>query len=107
MEKEEFYIDAVNSLAKGKFAQCSENGIIVWREDATDLPTEAEIETEKDRLKAEYVVQEYARNRAIAYPSISDQMDMIYKDMKNSTTTHADAVEVVKTQWPKDNSGPV
>jgi hypothetical protein len=34
-------------------------------------------------------------------------MDMIYKDNKNSTTTHADAVEAVKTKWPKDNSGPV
>ena len=28
-------------------------------------------------------------------------------DAKNSTTTHADAVEAVKTKWPKDNSGPV
>ena len=32
---------------------------------------------------------------------------MSYKDNKNSTTTHADAVEAVKTKWPKDNSGPV
>jgi hypothetical protein len=32
---------------------------------------------------------------------------MIYKDTKNSTTTHADAVEAIKTKWPKDNSGPV
>ena len=31
---------------------------------------------------------------------------MIYHDMKNSTTTHADAVEKVKDKWPKDNSGP-
>jgi hypothetical protein len=38
---------------------------------------------------------------------MGDQLDMIYKDKKNSTTTHADAVEVVKTKWPKDNSGPV
>ena len=28
-------------------------------------------------------------------------------DTKNSTTTHADAVEAVKTKWPKDNTGPV
>ena len=58
-------------------------------------------------LQAEYDAQEYARNRAIAYPSIGDQMDMMYKDNKNSTTTHADAVEAVKKKWPKDNSGPV
>ena len=49
----------------------------------------------------------YARNRADDYPSTGDQLDMMYKDTKNSTTTHADAVEAVKTKWPKDNSGPV
>ena len=63
--------------------------------------------TELASLKAEYDAQAYARNRAEEYPSSGDQMDMIYKDNKNSTTTHADAVEAVKTKWPKDNSGPV
>jgi len=28
-------------------------------------------------------------------------LDMIYKDNKNSTTTHADAVEAVKAKFPK------
>ena len=70
-------------------------------------PSNEDIDAEVIRLQAEYDAQEYARNRAIAYPSIGDQMDMIYKDNKNSTTTHADAVEAVKTKWPKDNSGPV
>ena len=37
-----------------------------------------------------------ARDRA------SGQLDMIYKDMKNSTTTHAEAVEAVKTKFPKE-----
>jgi hypothetical protein len=53
------------------------------------------------------VAQEYARNRAAEYPSQGDQNDMIYKDMLNSTTTHKDAVEAVKTKWPKNNTGPV
>ena len=52
-------------------------------------------------LLAEYDAQEYARKREAEYPSIGDQMDMIYKDMKNGTSTHADAVEVVKTKYPK------
>jgi len=56
---------------------------------------------------SDWDAQEYARNRASAYPSTGDQLDMMYKDTKNSTTTHADAVEAVKTKWPKDNSGPV
>ena len=68
---------------------------------------ETKVAEEDKRLQAEYDAQEYARNRAAEYPSTGDQLDMIYKDNKNSTTTHADAVEAVKTKWPKDNSGPV
>ena len=62
---------------------------------------ESKITTEITRLQAEYDAQEYARNRQAEYPSIGDQMDMIYKDMKNGTSTHADAVEVGKTKYPK------
>ena len=68
---------------------------------------EEKVQTETKRLQNEYDSQEYARNRAAEYPSTGDQLDMIYKDNKNSTTTHATAVEIVKTKWPKDNSGPV
>jgi len=62
-----------------------------------------EIDADWERRKA----REYARNRQEEYPSMGDQLDMIYKDNLNSTTTHKDAVEAVKAKWPKDNSGPV
>ena len=83
--------------------------IVNWLDNGTGIsqPTEAEIDAEVIRLQAEYDAQAYARNRAAEYPSQGDQNDMMYKDTKNSTTTHADAVEAVKTKWPKDNSGPV
>lgn len=68
---------------------------------------EDKIEKEMKRLDDEWNSQAYSRNRKAEYPSTGDQMDMIYKDNKNGTTTHADAVEAVKTKWPKDNSGPV
>ena len=67
----------------------------------------SKVDTEEAKLQAEEDAQVYARNRAAEYPSTGDQLDMMYKDTKNSTTTHADAVEAVKTKWPKDNSGPV
>ena len=67
----------------------------------------ASLETLKGKCQSEWDAAEYARNRVVEYPSTGDQMDMIYKDNKNGTTTHADAVEAVKTKWPKDNSGPV
>ena len=71
------------------------------------LPSKSELDAEVKRLQDVYDGQEYARNRVEEYPSLGDQMDMIYKDNKNSTTTHAAAVETVKTKWPKDNSGPI
>jgi hypothetical protein len=73
---------------------------IKWNDPSKTIP-EAEIDAEITRLQAEYDAQEYARNRASAYPSNGDQWDMIYKDMKNNTTTHADAVEAVKAKYPK------
>ena len=66
-----------------------------------DIPTLAEMNAKVAELRIEFDAQQYARDRATAYPSTGDQLDMIYKDMKNSTTTHADAVEAVKTKYPK------
>ena len=82
--------------------------VITWdEENAETEPTQSEIDAEIIRLQAEWVAQEYARKRKSDYPSTGDQLDMMYKDNLNSTTTHKDAVEAVKTKWPKDNSGPV
>ena len=64
-------------------------------------PTKKQAEDKLAKMQEEYDAQEYARKRQAEYPSIGDQMDMIYKDMKNGTSTHADAVEVVKTKYPK------
>ena len=89
-------------------ADCS----IVWKEiesrwGRSDYEDETKRTGHENTLKLEWDAKQYARNRATAYPRIGDQLDMMYKDNLNSTTTHADAVEVVKTKWPKDNSGPV
>ncbi len=41
-------------------------------------PKDSEIDAELKRLQAEYDAQEYARQRAEAYPSWQEQMDLIY-----------------------------
>ena len=56
----------------------------------------------QDTLKLEYVAQEYARNRASAFPSIGDQLDMQYHDLLDGTTTWKDAVAKVKSDNPKE-----
>ena len=80
--------------------------LIIYDTGDYDTPTEKELTDALAKQQADFDAQEYARNRAAEYPSTGDQLDMMYKDTKNSTTTHADAVEAVKKKWPKDNSGP-
>ena len=62
---------------------------------------ESAIATETARLQAEYDSQEYARNRAAAYASTGDQLDMQYWDSVNDTTTWKDHIASVKAQFPK------
>ena len=100
--------NAIRSIKpKSQFAVVATYASLEWLDDTQAKPTEQEFNDAVTAWNAEYDALEYARNRQLEYPSTGDQMDMIYKDNKNSTTTHADAVEVVKTKWPKDNSGPV
>ena len=101
-------VDAIYSLHP-EVATWSFNaleGIKEWDSD-DPKPTAAEIDAEVIRLQVIEDDQLYARNRKADYPSQGDQNDMIYKDMLNSTTTHKDAVEAVKTKWPKNNKGPI
>lgn len=44
---------------------------------------------------------QYQINRALAYPSIQEQLDMQYWDSVNGTTTWKDAIATVKTENPK------
>ena len=62
---------------------------------------EALITTEISRLQAEYDSKQYARDRAEAYPSLTEQADMAYSDRQNGTTTLDDAIAAVKSAYPK------
>ena len=96
-------IKAINSEAA--FYITGENiDTIQWLNE-TAVISKSDIQAKQVELQAAYDAQEYARSRVKEYPSNGDQWDMIYKDNKNGTTTHADAVEAVKTKYPKDNSG--
>lgn len=69
--------------------------------------TEAE-EQEADAREAEAVLRisqltaiEYQRLRAAEYPSLQDQMDMLYWDRMNGTNAWQDAIAAVKAKHPK------
>ena len=99
-------IDAVRALVGGRVSGLVDASEVDYTDGQTP-PTTAQITTKYEALKTAHNALEYARKREPEYPSMGDQLDMIYKDNLNNTTTHKDAVEVVKTKWPKDNSGPV
>jgi hypothetical protein len=55
-----------------------------------------------DQIVADYnAAHSYAQNRAAAYPSLQEQLDMQYWDSVNGTTTWADAIAAVKAANPK------
>jgi hypothetical protein len=62
---------------------------------------QALVDAEVTRLQTEYDSQQYARDRASAYPSLTDQADMQYWDSVNDTTAWADAIAAVKAEFPK------
>jgi len=75
---------------------------ITWHDDNPTNITNTAILAKQAELQTAYDALEYSRDRAIAYPSIQDQMDMQYKDLLNGTTTWKDAVAKVKSDNPKD-----
>jgi hypothetical protein len=91
--------DAVYSLVGGDLSQPLD-GIIRYHSGQTP-PSDDAIDAELIRLEKEYSDNEYARNRAKAYDSVGNQLDMLMKDMRDGTTTHQESCEAVKAKFPK------
>ena len=113
--------DAILSLSPGAaytITDLSDLSTIVWADDA-DPPAEgqvhvgpidvqpmeykpdaSEIEAELARMTSEWEAAEYARQRALAYPAVGDQLDALFHaglfpdDM-------AAQLQAVKDQYPK------
>ena len=72
--------------------------------DASGNPVSVEqskIDTARTTINNELVATKYQRDRAVAYPTLQEQLDMQYWDKKNGTTTWVDAIEKVKSDNPK------
>ena len=77
-----------------------DNCEIEWL-DGTPEISKADIKTKMAELQTQYDNNQYQRDRAVAYPSIQDQLDMQYWDKVNSTTTWQTAIAKVKSDNPK------
>ena len=74
---------------------------IEWLDGTTPI-SKTDIEAKMVEVQAEYDANQYQRDRATAYPSIQEQLDMQYWDSVNGTTTWKDAVAKVKSDNPKN-----
>jgi hypothetical protein len=75
------------------------NGSAIYK-DTQDF-TWSQVSAKKAELQTDYDNKQYQRDRADAYPSIQDQLDMQYHDAVDGTTTWKDAIATVKTDIPK------
>ena len=66
-----------------------------------EKPTKEFLDSELARLQAEYDSQEYARNRATAYPPIGDQLDALFHAGVFPADMAAQ-LQAVKDKYPND-----
>ncbi len=99
-------MDIIKSiLAINPNAQASVNAEdinqITWLNGTQPIPAN-EIFAKQQELIAEYNAKQYQRDRAKAYPSIQEQLDMQYWDKVNGTDNWEQAINAVKAQYPKE-----
>ena len=73
---------------------------ITWHNGTQPIPAN-EILAKQQELIAEYNAKQYQRDRAKSYPSIEDQLDLQYWDKINNTNKWEEAINAVKTKYPK------
>jgi len=73
---------------------------ITWLNDTQPIPAN-QILAKQIELQAEYEAKQYQRDRQTQYPSIADQLDMLYWDKVNGTENWLNSIESVKNRFPK------
>ena len=91
---------AIEELSGETDFDCTDTEIVRWGGDDSNKPTEAEIAIKLDEIQTKYDSQEYARNRKAEYDSFN-QFEMQFDDKEDGTTTWEDAIDAIKTKYPK------
>lgn len=66
-------------------------------------PSWTDVNAVMSELKTAYANKDYSRKREYNYPTITKQLEMMYDDKINNTTTWEDAIKAVKDAYPKEN----
>lgn len=75
--------------------------VVTIRCDVAYDANEQVVEYNKSEAEALVQANQYKAQRALAYPSLQEQLDMQYWDAINGTTTWQDAINAVKQEFPK------
>ena len=107
-------IDAIFAIKADAKIRYNEEDIstLVWGDGNPTNITNEQILAKQAELQAEYGAKQYQRDRnpkdeaklkgaTNFYPSIGDQLDMIWHDKKDDTTTWEDTIQAVKDAHPK------
>jgi hypothetical protein len=76
-----------------------DNCTIQWDNNTEEI-SKANIKTKMAELQADYEAKQYQRNRASEYPSIAEQLDLIYHAGQGGDAFQA-AIKSVKDKHPK------
>jgi len=98
------------SLALQRLAPCAEYTIrgltyddVEWgANNTTDMPSREALDAMVNTVIDDYTKKStYVPQREQAYPSIQNQLDMLYWDMEKGTTIWRDTIRQIKEQYPK------
>lgn len=70
---------------------------LIWKDEFTERPSDEEILAEVERQKVIYSNEQYKRDRAKEYPSIAEQLDLLY----HGYDKWKEAIDSVKQKYPK------
>jgi restriction endonuclease len=78
---------------------------IEWYSEDVTQPSKADIQAKLDELQAIENANQYARDRAVAYPALAEQFDKLWHDINNGTLDNTGAfytaLKTVKDDNPK------
>ena len=74
--------------------------------EGTSMPTDEEMALAKENLLAKYNANLYGKYRAVEYPNIKEQLDMLYHDIINGNLTAENStfianISAIKDKYPK------
>ena len=96
-----FKLEAIKALVPdANFTMINDSEILDW-DSEKEIPSDEAIQAKQTELQADYDSKQYQRDRAVAYPSIQDQLDMLYHQ---GIDGWKEEIKKVKDAHPKPES---